>query len=149
MSMQRGSTNNMNPGRLGVWYAADKLSPGEWARFIMSAESFGYEALWYSESRGFESMALGSYLLFSDVGLRGGLPDGSEDPTWRGRNGERNALFANSWLRPVCGCPRAAACCSPIFRVRRTPACVRSRSTFPARSPKADDRAAFASPAGS
>ena len=92
---------------------------------------------------------LGSYLLFRDVGLRGRLPDGAEDPTWRGRNGERNALFANSWLRPVCGCPRAAACCSPIFRVRRTPACVRSRSTFPARSPKADDRAAFASPAGS
>lgn len=53
----------MNPGRLGVWYAADKLSPGEWAQFIGAAESLGYEALWYSESRGFESMALGSYLL--------------------------------------------------------------------------------------
>ena len=37
---------------------------------------------------------LGSYLLFRDVGLRGRLPDGGEDPTWRGRNGERNALFA-------------------------------------------------------
>jgi len=37
---------------------------------------------------------LGRYLLFRDVGLRGRLPDGSEDPTWRGRNGERNALFA-------------------------------------------------------
>ncbi len=37
---------------------------------------------------------LGSYLLFRDVGLRGRLPDGAEDPTWRGRNGERNALFA-------------------------------------------------------
>jgi probable F420-dependent oxidoreductase len=53
----------MNPGRLGVWYAADKLSPGEWAKFIGAAESLGYGALWYSESRGFESMALGSYLL--------------------------------------------------------------------------------------
>lgn len=53
----------MNLGRLGVWYAADKLSPDEWAQFIGVAESLGYGALWYSESRGFESMALGSYLL--------------------------------------------------------------------------------------
>lgn len=53
----------MNLGRLGVWYAADKLSPAEWARFIAAAESLGYGTLWYSESRGFESMALGSYLL--------------------------------------------------------------------------------------
>ena len=37
---------------------------------------------------------LGRYLLFREVGLRGRLPDGSEDATWRGRNGERNALFA-------------------------------------------------------
>ncbi|MBR1037060.1 site-specific integrase [Bradyrhizobium viridifuturi] len=34
------------------------------------------------------------YLAFREVGLRGRLPDGREDPTWRGRNGERNALFA-------------------------------------------------------
>lgn len=53
----------MNLGRLGVWYAADKLSPDEWVSFIGAAESLGYGALWYSESRGFESMALGSFLL--------------------------------------------------------------------------------------
>jgi len=34
------------------------------------------------------------YLAFRDIGLRGRLPDGSEDPDWRGRNGERNASFA-------------------------------------------------------
>ena len=34
------------------------------------------------------------YLLFRDIGLRGRLPDGLDDPSWRGRNGERNALFA-------------------------------------------------------
>ncbi|SDN37994.1 site-specific integrase [Ensifer sp. YR511] len=34
------------------------------------------------------------YLVFRDVGLRGRLPDGQEDPSWRGRNGTRNALFA-------------------------------------------------------
>ncbi|MGW8982349.1 tyrosine-type recombinase/integrase [Streptomyces parvus] len=35
------------------------------------------------------------YLLWRDVGLRGFLPDGGRDPKWRGRNGERNALFAD------------------------------------------------------
>ncbi|WP_371422407.1 tyrosine-type recombinase/integrase [Tardiphaga sp.] len=37
---------------------------------------------------------LDRYLAFRDVGLRGRLPDGTEDPSWRGRNGDRNALFA-------------------------------------------------------
>lgn len=35
-------------------------------------------------------------LLWRNVGLRGELPDGRPDPTWRGRNAERNALFADS-----------------------------------------------------
>lgn len=39
-------------------------------------------------------VSLDRYLIFRDVGLLGRLPDGQEDPTWRGRNGERNALFA-------------------------------------------------------
>jgi len=39
-------------------------------------------------------VSLDRYLQFRDVGLRGRLPDGREDPSWRGRNGERNALFA-------------------------------------------------------
>ncbi|MBT2899325.1 tyrosine-type recombinase/integrase [Streptomyces sp. McG3] len=35
------------------------------------------------------------YLLWRDVGLRGFLPDGTRDPKWRGRNRDRNALFAD------------------------------------------------------
>lgn len=35
------------------------------------------------------------YLLWRDVGLRGELPEGGRDPRWRGRNGERNAMFAD------------------------------------------------------
>jgi integrase len=35
------------------------------------------------------------YLLWRNVGLRGELPDGSADPSWRGRHGERNAVFAD------------------------------------------------------
>jgi len=53
----------MQLGRLGVWYAADKLDPAQWKRFITAAERLGYGTLWYSESRGFESMSLASYLL--------------------------------------------------------------------------------------
>ncbi|HWC12736.1 MAG TPA: site-specific integrase [Acidimicrobiales bacterium] len=34
------------------------------------------------------------YLVFRDVGLRGRLPDGGPDPSFRGRHGHRNALFA-------------------------------------------------------
>jgi Site-specific recombinase XerD len=35
------------------------------------------------------------FLLWRDVGLRGFLPNGDRDPTWRGRHGERNGLFAD------------------------------------------------------
>ncbi|MGH3285124.1 MAG: tyrosine-type recombinase/integrase [Streptosporangiaceae bacterium] len=40
-------------------------------------------------------MAFEDYLLWRDVGLRGELPDGRPDPAWRGRHGERNAVFAD------------------------------------------------------
>lgn len=53
----------MDLGRLGVWYAADKLTPAEWRRFTATVEDLGYSTLWYSEARGFESMALASFLL--------------------------------------------------------------------------------------
>ncbi len=40
-------------------------------------------------------LAFEDYLLWRDVGLRGELPDGRADPAWRGRHGERNAVFAD------------------------------------------------------
>jgi site-specific recombinase XerD len=40
-------------------------------------------------------VAFTDYLLWRDVGLRGQLPDGRVDPSWRGRHGERNAMFAD------------------------------------------------------
>ncbi|MFF4173237.1 tyrosine-type recombinase/integrase [Streptomyces sp. NPDC001744] len=43
----------------------------------------------------FRFLAYEDYLLWRDVGLRGFLPGGGRDPKWRGRNGERNALFAD------------------------------------------------------
>lgn len=53
----------IDAGKMGVWYGADKLNPSEWKRFIGAVERLGYSTLWYSESRGFESMSFGSYLL--------------------------------------------------------------------------------------
>jgi hypothetical protein len=42
---------------------------------------------------------LSRYLFFRDMGLRGRLPDGTEDSKWRGRNGKRNALLVTTGLR--------------------------------------------------
>lgn len=47
-----------------------------------------------ARTRDVRFLSLDRYLLFREIGLRGRLPDGSEDPTWQGRNSERNALFA-------------------------------------------------------
>lgn len=48
-----------------------------------------------ADARPIEFVAFEDYLLWRDVGLRGELPEGGPDPRWRGRNGERNALFAD------------------------------------------------------
>lgn len=39
-------------------------------------------------------LTVGSYIDFRDVGLGGRRAGGVEDPSWRGRNGNRNVLFA-------------------------------------------------------
>lgn len=39
-------------------------------------------------------IGLDLFLLFRDIGLRGRMDDGHDDEDWRGRHGERNALFA-------------------------------------------------------
>ena len=53
----------MHLGKLGVWYASDKLQPAQWSDLINTVESLGYTTQWYSESRIYESMSFGSYLL--------------------------------------------------------------------------------------
>lgn len=47
------------------------------------------------DARPIDFVSFEDYLLWRDVGLRGELPSGGPDPRWRGRNGERNALFAD------------------------------------------------------
>jgi len=53
----------MKLGRLGVWYSTDKLNGAQLADLVHAVEKNGYAALWYPESRGYESMSLGAYLL--------------------------------------------------------------------------------------
>lgn len=54
----------MQLGRLGVWYAPDKLaSPGEIAALARTVEELGYTTLWYPESLGFESFSVAGFML--------------------------------------------------------------------------------------
>src|SRR6201996_6717036 len=54
---------NMTLGRLGVWYSTDKLDGSQLRDFVRTVENNGYSALWYPESRGYESMSLAAWLL--------------------------------------------------------------------------------------
>jgi probable F420-dependent oxidoreductase len=50
-------------GRLGVWYSTDKLNGSQLGDLVGAVEKNGYSALWYPESRGYESLSLAGYLL--------------------------------------------------------------------------------------
>jgi probable F420-dependent oxidoreductase len=60
----------MELGAMGVWYAADKLEPAQWIDFVATVERLGYDTQWYSEATGYESMALGSFLLSNTSRLK-------------------------------------------------------------------------------
>ena len=61
----------MKLGRLGVWYAADKLaSPAQIADLVQTVEKLGYDTLWYPESRGYESFSVGGYMLSNTKTLK-------------------------------------------------------------------------------
>lgn len=53
----------MELGKLGVWCPTDALSVTQLTDLVQHIEGWGYAALWYPESRGHESFALGSFLL--------------------------------------------------------------------------------------
>jgi len=59
----------MKLGRLGVWYSTDKLDGAGLAGLARVVEQSGYAALWYPESRGYESMSLAAYLLSKSTRL--------------------------------------------------------------------------------
>ncbi len=54
----------MQLGRLGAWYATDKLSgPAQIREFVTTVERLGYGTLWYPESRGNESFSTAGFML--------------------------------------------------------------------------------------
>ena len=54
----------MQLGRLGAWYATDKLNgPAQIREFVTTVERLGYGTLWYPESRGNESFSTAGFML--------------------------------------------------------------------------------------
>ena len=53
----------MDLGQWGVFYFTDVLTPAQLTELAQRTEQLGYTALWYPEVLGYESLALGSFLL--------------------------------------------------------------------------------------
>jgi len=53
----------MQLGRLGVWYPVDRMKASELRDFVRNVEQLGYDALWYPESRGYESFSVAGFML--------------------------------------------------------------------------------------
>jgi probable F420-dependent oxidoreductase len=53
----------MDLGTWGVFYFTDVLTPAQLTELAQRTEQLGYAALWYPEVLGYESFALGSFLL--------------------------------------------------------------------------------------
>jgi probable F420-dependent oxidoreductase len=53
----------MELGRLGVWYPMDRLDAAQIRAIVGTVEKLGYAALWYPESRGYESLSLAGFML--------------------------------------------------------------------------------------
>jgi probable F420-dependent oxidoreductase len=59
----------MNLGKLGVWYPVDRLDAAGIRSLLGTVEGLGYAALWYPESRGYESLSVGGFMLGSTTRL--------------------------------------------------------------------------------
>jgi probable F420-dependent oxidoreductase len=60
---RQNGEKDMQLGRLGVWYGADRLNAAQLRDLLAHIEGLGYAAYWYPEALGYESMSLGSFLL--------------------------------------------------------------------------------------
>jgi len=61
----------MQLGRLGVWYSTEKLGgPKQISAFVQTVERLGYDTLWYPESRGYESLSVGGFMLAQTTTLK-------------------------------------------------------------------------------
>lgn len=62
----------MQLGRLGVWYPVDRLDAAGLRAFVATVEGLGYDALWYPESRGYESLSVAGFMLGASTKLKVG-----------------------------------------------------------------------------
>jgi len=53
----------MDIGKLGVWFSTNALDAAQLVALAQGVERLNYDVLWYPESLGYESLALGGYLL--------------------------------------------------------------------------------------
>jgi probable F420-dependent oxidoreductase len=53
----------MKLGKLGVWYPVDRLDGPGIRALLGTVEAAGYAALWYPESRGYESLSVAGFML--------------------------------------------------------------------------------------
>jgi len=60
----------MELGRLGVWYPVDRLDAAGVRSFVATVEGCGYDALWYPESRGYESLSVAGFMLGASTTLK-------------------------------------------------------------------------------
>jgi len=61
----------MQLGRLAAWYSTDKLGgPQQIKAFVETLERLGYDTLWYPESRGYESLSVGGFMLANTTKLK-------------------------------------------------------------------------------
>jgi probable F420-dependent oxidoreductase len=56
-------------GRLGVWYAVDRLDAAGIRRLLRTVEGLGYSTLWYPEALGYESLSIASFMLANTTRL--------------------------------------------------------------------------------
>ncbi len=60
----------MQLGRLGVWYAVDRLDGAQLREFVGQVERLGFDALWYPEARGYESFSIAGFMLANSTRLK-------------------------------------------------------------------------------
>ena len=92
----------MDLGRLGVWYATDKLDGPQLRSLLRVNEANGYGTFWYPESRGYESLSLAAFMLGATTKLKIGSSIANiyaRDP-YTARRGmlSLNALYADRFI---------------------------------------------------
>ena len=92
----------MKMGRLGVWFPVHGLGRVDLANLAQTVERLNYDVLWYPESIGYESFALGSFLLgeTSRLGIASGIANIYARDAFSAMAGHNtlNALYGNRYV---------------------------------------------------